>query len=174
MYALSSQLHTSTSTQEERPRRPSRLSGKWVRVKGREHTDVRESYAANEVGLIVWGLKNPFDLSPRSTYEISPLLRRLDAEKVFGEKVAKWLEETRWLSSLSKITSHPHFSEIVAMGEIALKLILLRMKAGEVHIHWFPVLKDIAGIDPVPSDQRGRTAEMARSWVAWGEASGKI
>jgi hypothetical protein len=86
----------------------------------------------------------------------------------FEERVRDWLSDTEHESSMSRITGHPRFAEIVAMQEVALRLILERMKAGEVHIHWFPALKRIAGHDPVPVEARGFVPEMARAWIDWG------
>jgi len=53
----------------------------------------------------------------------------------------------------------------------AAKLILERMASGDVHIHWFPALKDITGIDPVPPHERGKLPAMTRAWIEWGKRS---
>ena len=92
----------------------------------------------------------------------------------FEERVRDWLSDTEHESSLSRIIGHPRFEEIVAMREPALRFILQRMLAGEVHIHWFPALKRIARYDPVPVEERGYVPQMARAWIDWGRNHGKI
>jgi hypothetical protein len=98
-----------------------------------------------------------------------------DVSRAFFEyRVRDWLSDTEHESSLSRITGHPRFSEIVDMEEVALKFILERMQAGEVHIHWFPALKRIAQHDPVPVEARGFIPAMARAWIEWGQDTGKV
>ena len=94
--------------------------------------------------------------------------------RLFDERVAIWLDETKWQSSMSSITSHRMFSELKDMKEDALKFTLQRMRSGEVHLHWFPLLLDLAGHDPVPRSSRGFVPEMTAAWLEWGADAGKI
>jgi hypothetical protein len=94
---------------------------------------------------------------------------------LFEHWADQWLDDTQWNSSISSITRHPHFSRIVELGRPAAKFILERMARGDVHVHWFPALKDIAhGFDPVPAYERGHVPEMTRRWLAWGASEGLI
>jgi hypothetical protein len=92
----------------------------------------------------------------------------------FEERVREWLADTAWESSVSTITAHPRFAEVVGMQESALKFILEKMEAGDVHIHWFPALKRIAQHDPVLPEHRGFVPEMTRAWIDWGRDTGRI
>jgi hypothetical protein len=92
----------------------------------------------------------------------------------FDARASRWISDTAWHSSISAVTRHPDFAAIVDMGSPAAKFILERMVAGEVHVHWFPALKDITGEDPVPAHERGRVSQMARYWVQWGRAKNFI
>lgn len=88
----------------------------------------------------------------------------------FNQRVQAWIYDTQWYSSLSSITRHAEFAAIVGMGAPALKFILERIKNGDVRVHWFPALKDIAKQDPVSPENRGRVKEMASDWLGWGRA----
>ena len=94
-------------------------------------------------------------------------------ENVFDAYVDAWLAETQGYSSISSITRHPNFGAIVSMGLPAMEFILARMERGEVHVHWFPALKEISGgADPVPPNERGNLNQMAVRWIEWGRRLG--
>jgi len=94
---------------------------------------------------------------------------RLALKDIFDSRVRDWVQDTQWTSSISAITAHRQFAEIVDMGEIVIPFVLQRLAAGELNIHWFPLLKDLAhGHDPVPPQYRGRVRQMADEWLAWG------
>ena len=101
--------------------------------------------------------------------------KRKKMAKIFFNRAAdEWISDTAWHSSISTITRHPRFAEIVGQGPMAAKLILERMVAGDFHVHWFPALKDILQTDPVPEDKRGRTRDMAAIWIEWGKVNGYV
>ena len=98
-----------------------------------------------------------------------------DSNKLFfDERSAFWIDATQYESSLTQITQHPKFSELLAMGDVALRLTLARMNQGEVRIHWFPLLKRIANADPVPAHDRGFVDRMTRHWLEWAREHGKL
>jgi hypothetical protein len=97
---------------------------------------------------------------------------RLALKDIFDSRVRDWMDDTQWVSSISTITAHRQFAEIVNMGEIAIPFVLERLASGELNIHWFPLLKDLAhGTDPVPPEYRGRVRQMANEWLAWGRTN---
>jgi len=83
-----------------------------------------------------------------------------------------WKHDTRHMSSITKIVSHPAYQEIIKMGEAAIPLILREL--AEKPDHWFPALRNITGHDPVPKSSQGRLKEMTESWLAWGRKQGYI
>jgi hypothetical protein len=93
---------------------------------------------------------------------------------LFQEWADAWLEDTKWHSSISAMTRHPAFAQIVGLDRTAAKLILERMAGGDVRLHWFPALRDIAGTDPVPAYERGLVPDMTQRWLEWGKAEGLI
>lgn len=94
---------------------------------------------------------------------------KLALKDIFESRVRDWMEDTEWASSISTITEHRQFTELVNMGTIIIPFVLERLAAGELNAHWFPLLKDLAGgNDPVPPQYRGRVQQMANEWLAWG------
>jgi hypothetical protein len=87
---------------------------------------------------------------------------------LFEEAVSALLADTEHQSAMSLITHHPKFAVIVDIGEDAAKMILERIAAGEIRVHWFPALKRITRADPVPPQSRGLLGEMAQAWLDWG------
>lgn len=92
----------------------------------------------------------------------------------FDARQRELLAATEHESSISAITRHEKFGEIVAMRDAAVRLILEDIKNGIVHLYAFPALKRITNSDPVAPEHRGYLPEMANAWVRWGEQSGKI
>lgn len=104
-------------------------------------------------------------LAPVSRQWANPALR-------FNTLKAEWESETAHLSSVTEISIHPAYQQIIGMGAIALPYILdeLRRKPG----HWFWALKAITGEDPVSPSERGKIKQMAEAWLKWGRGQGYI
>lgn len=78
----------------------------------------------------------------------------------------KWLEETKLLSSMSKITKHPSYQNIIKLGKKAIPLILKDLRK-ETN-HWFFALHKITGQDPIKKEHEGYVLDMANDWIEWG------
>ena len=103
----------------------------------------------------------------------APVSRQPSAlEARFRALTATWRSETSRLSSVTAIATHPAYQQIVGMGPAAIPLILKELE--QRNDHWFWALKAIAGVDPVPADQRGRINAMREAWLRWGRESGLI
>ncbi|MFH0912551.1 MAG: hypothetical protein V1807_02765 [Patescibacteria group bacterium] len=90
-------------------------------------------------------------------------------EDRFYRLAKQWEEDpgVRVASSITLISQHPAYQEIIAMGWDAVPLIL-----GELSIepgHWFVALYEITGEDPVPEDCHGNMRKMTEYWLAWGK-----
>jgi hypothetical protein len=103
--------------------------------------------------------------------QMLPDLHRASAEPILRNLLDAWIEQTSWHSSITSMTRHPLFAEIVSMGSDVTKYILERMQSGDIRLHWFPVLQDTVKIDPVPPYSRGNLPEMAAAWIDWGRAN---
>ncbi len=88
----------------------------------------------------------------------------------FRELVARWKQESLYLSSTTAMTELPSYQEIIRMGEPAVPLLLAELEREPNH--WFMALMAITGADPVPVADRGRLDRMTAAWLRWGRANG--
>ena len=91
--------------------------------------------------------------------------------RVFAELAAQWRRETSHLSDSDKVTGHPMYRALVALGDRVVPFMLQELE-GENPEHWFAALHEIIGEDPVSPAQRGRIKEMAAAWLTWGRQHG--
>jgi hypothetical protein len=84
----------------------------------------------------------------------------------FRRLVDEWFAGMGPSSNPQKLTSHPAFQQIIAMGDRAIPLVLCELQARPSLLVW--ALPTLAGENPVPSSERGKIGEMARIWVEWG------
>jgi hypothetical protein len=106
-------------------------------------------------------------------YYMEPISRQLANPEIrFVTLKNQWEEETAMLSSITEISMHPAYQQIIGMGQTAIPLIMSQLikKPG----HWFWALKSITGEDPVLQEQRGRLKEMTGAWLKWGKEKGYI
>ncbi len=90
---------------------------------------------------------------------------RRDPAIRFSELKAIWEKETRFISSITQVSMHPAYQQIIGMGKTALPFIFKELSIEPNN--WFWALKAITGEDPVPPEKRGRVKEMARLWLLW-------
>ena len=88
----------------------------------------------------------------------------------FREYAETWRRQTRHLSSVAKMVSHPAYLAIIGMGYEAIPLLLIELR--DRPDHWFAALNRITNEDPVPP---GSTfGEAAEAWLAWGRKKGYL
>ncbi len=97
-------------------------------------------------------------------------LKRIEIESAFTKLIEQWRRETYTVSSTTKLTKHPAYQQIIAMGNTAIPLLLKELERKPAQ--WFMALKAISGEDPVPPEFRGRTQEMIKAWLEWGRIKG--
>jgi hypothetical protein len=94
--------------------------------------------------------------------------RKSDADeelaREFRALVKQWKEETFFLSSLSKIFTHPAYQRIIAMGTNGLPLVLGELQNNQGN--WFYALKYMAGKDVAEGIDNFEDARAA--WLEWG------
>ena len=98
--------------------------------------------------------------------------RHVELFEEFVRLAAQWQAETAGASVTRRIVSHPAYLRIIGMGDRAVPWILDQLENGEAH--WFEALHAITGANPVPDEDRGVYAKMARAWLAWGRDNGWI
>ena len=94
----------------------------------------------------------------------------LSGEDLFHELATQWNRETRYLSSVSKMVTHPAYQRIIGMGQTVIPFILKEME--QRGGHWLWALHAITGEDPAPPDANFRDAVQA--WLQCGKRKGYI
>lgn len=93
-------------------------------------------------------------------------------KREFERLAAEWRSATAHLSSVSAISTHPAYRQIIGMGPQAVPLILASL--AQEPAHWFPALRALTGANPVPPESRGALPEMRAAWLAWGAEHGLV
>jgi hypothetical protein len=93
-----------------------------------------------------------------------------DLIQEFDSHVQKWKRDTRHLSSLAAMISHPSYRRIMGMGKEGLPLLFRELSKRPDH--WFAALSAMTGIDPVPQDTP--FGEAVKIWLAWGREKGYL
>lgn len=85
---------------------------------------------------------------------------------MFYQLAEQWREESAFVSSTTRIISHPAYLQIIAMGEVVVPLILkeLQKEPG----HWFHALHVITGASPESRRDAGDMKRLADAWIDWG------
>jgi hypothetical protein len=90
----------------------------------------------------------------------------------FRELTNRWKQETRYLSSATRVSEHASYQEIMALGVSVIPLILEDLQSAQNH--WFIALRKITGANPVPSEDVGNVTRMQHAWIRWGMDEGYI
>jgi hypothetical protein len=88
----------------------------------------------------------------------------------FSQLAAVWKEETRFLSSVHEMVTHPAYLQIIGLGKDALPLLVNELRRDPDH--WFVALQAIAGTNPIPPSARGDLDKMTQAWLTWAEQQG--
>ena len=88
-------------------------------------------------------------------------------EQKFRRLAGEWSRDVGNVSSVSAMTSHPKYREIVKLGWDAVPLMLadLREKRG----FWFSALHEITKIRPFDPSDAGNSKRMSDAWLSWGK-----
>jgi hypothetical protein len=102
--------------------------------------------------------------------EVAALSSAEEWERRFLELVAIWKRDRGPHSSSARLTDHPAYQQIIALGPEVVPLLLRELARSPDH--WFRALHALTGADPVPSESRGKMREMAEAWLRWGHKQG--
>ena len=97
---------------------------------------------------------------PLSRQWANPVIR-------FENLLLEWKDSTAMLSSITEISMHPSYQQIIGMGTTAIPLILLSMR--QEPDHWFWALRSITGENPVSEEHQGKITKMNEAWLEWGK-----
>jgi hypothetical protein len=85
--------------------------------------------------------------------------------------LGQWRHETAYQSSSTRITGHPAYQELIALGSAALPFLFRDLEQTQ-HGHLSKALTVITGAHPVPADQRGQIRKIAETWLRWAKENG--
>lgn len=89
----------------------------------------------------------------------------MSIEERFNQLADQWEQETGYSSTIRQAMKHPAYQEIRAMGAAVVPLIISRLKRKGGH--WFSLLRELTGANPIRPSHEGRVREMARDWLDW-------
>jgi len=119
-----------------------------------------------------WGKEFPMLLAQLRDHSLSrPVsVPELSAKETFDALVDLWREDTRLLSSVTKMVMHSAYQQIIGMGKVAIPLVLQDLE--QTRDHWLWALAAISREDPAPPDADFNQAIDA--WLEWGRQRGHI
>src|SRR5205807_9481865 len=92
-------------------------------------------------------------------------------EQQVARLLARWRQETAYLSSNTAITSHPAYQELIALGTGALPFLFRDLEqTGDGHLS--KALMTITGARPIPAEERGQIRKIAETWLRWARENG--
>lgn len=92
-------------------------------------------------------------------------------EQCVARLLGTWREQTAYLSSSTRITGHPAYQELVALGPAALPFLFRDLEqTGDGHLS--KALSAITGAHPVSDEDRGNVRRVADAWLHWARENG--
>ena len=91
-------------------------------------------------------------------------------EQRFETMANEWRRGRGPASSVTKLSMHSSYQQIIGMGEPVVPLIMAELERKPDH--WFWALHAITGADPVTKEARGRIGLMSEAWIAWAKEQG--
>ncbi len=82
-----------------------------------------------------------------------------------------WRTETAPLSSSIRITAHPAYQELIALGKAALPALFSDLEQSHDG-HLSRALTAITGAHPIPPEDRDRIRQIAAAWLRWARENG--
>lgn len=99
------------------------------------------------------------------------VLHAESTEERFHRLAAEWVREIGSVSSISRMTSHPKYREIIDMGWGVVQFLLADLQKGGF---WFTALFEITRVRPFDPSDAGNYPIMTEAWVKWGKWKGII
>lgn len=93
-------------------------------------------------------------------------------QRRFNDLAARWQAETRHISSLADLASHPSYQEIVKLGWDVVPVLLSDLQRNKRF--WFPALYQITNVRPFDPSDAGNGKRMTDAWITWGKRKGLI
>ncbi len=107
--------------------------------------------------------------SPMTPLPATPAAESIEQRVV--RLLGRWRQETAYLSSSTRITGHPAYQELIALGAPALPFLFHDLEQTEDG-HLSKALAAITGAHPVSAEERGQVGKIAENWLRWARENG--
>jgi hypothetical protein len=85
--------------------------------------------------------------------------------------LGRWRRETAYLSSSTRITGHPAYQELIALGSPTLPFLFRDLeRTGDGHLS--KALAALTGAHPISAGDRGQIRKIAEIWLRWAKENG--
>lgn len=108
---------------------------------------------------------NPLSTSPPPATETEETV-----EQTFRRLEAQWIAEVGLHSSTTRLTNHPAWKAILALGPAVVPYMLRDLE--ERPRLWVWALPTLTGANPVPDEEEGYIAKMSERWLNWARFNG--
>ena len=95
------------------------------------------------------------------------------AEIRFQQLASQIREDTALFSFDEKIIKHPNFREILEMGDVGIKLMLVDLRDRQT-LRWFLPISHALSYEPVCPLEQGNYDSCRKAYLAWGESAGYL
>ncbi len=92
-------------------------------------------------------------------------------EQQVARLLERWRDETAYLSDSDRMTTHPAYQALIALGLAALPS-LFRYLEQTKDGHLTTALTAITGAHPLRPEEAGRMDKIAERWLRWAEDHG--
>lgn len=99
-----------------------------------------------------------------------PALQDAELMRRFQTLAAEWKAGRGYSSSITKMSMHHAYQQIIGLGPRVIPLLLRELEREPDH--WFWALKVLTGVNPVPQEARANIEEMSKHWILWGRQQG--
>jgi hypothetical protein len=104
-----------------------------------------------------------------SSIPVTPSVESVEQQVV--RLLENWRTKTAYLSSSTRITGHPAYRELIALGPTALPFLFRDLeRTGDGHLS--KALAEMTGARPVPTEDRGNVRKVADAWLRWARENG--
>ena len=111
------------------------------------------------------------DADAREADRVKSTATNAEAKETVAERfhrlAAEWSKEIQNVSSLTIMTEHPKYRQIVSLGWDVVPFLVLDLQRNRRY--WLPALQEITGIQPFDRSDMGNGKRMMEAWTRWGK-----
>jgi hypothetical protein len=90
-----------------------------------------------------------------------------DEASSVGDVIERWINATKFSSSLDESRRDPRFTSLKQLGWAAVPALLARVSEGRARLQCAELLAEITGDDPVTDADLGNAKKIGEAWMRW-------